>query len=149
MNRPYTAEWFVDMVARLRARVPSLSVSTDIIVGFPGETEEDFEETSAVARACGFSKIHVFPYSRRAGTPAAERSDQIAPEEKAERARKLREISDDLRREDFERRIGSEELALIEPGHALTESYHKITAPHSSRVGELVCVRLDRTCMLQ
>ena len=149
MNRPYTAEWFVDMVARLRARVPSLSVSTDIIVGFPGETEEDFEETAAVARACGFSKIHVFPYSRRAGTPAAERSDQIAPEEKAERARKLREISDDLRREDFERRIGSEELALIEPGHALTESYHKIAAPHDSRVGELVCVRLDRTCMLQ
>lgn len=149
MNRPYSAEWFVDMVERLRTRVPSLSVSTDIIVGFPGETDMDFEETIAVARACKFSKIHVFPYSRRAGTPAADRADQIAPEEKADRARQLREISDSLRRADFEQRIGSEELVLIEPDHALTESYHKIAAPRGAGVGELVCMRLDRTCMLQ
>ena len=149
MNRPYTAEWFASMVEDLRKRVPSVSISTDIIVGFPGETDAEFEDTLALARSCGFSKIHVFPYSKRAGTPAADRSDQIPPEIKAERAQVLRNLAEELRKEDFDRRIGNREMVLIEPGHALTESYHRVIAPPDKRIGGLVSMLLTRGCMLQ
>ena len=149
MNRPYTAEWFASMVEDLRKRIPSISISTDIIVGFPGETDAEFEETLSLARSSGFSKIHVFPYSRRAGTPAAERDDQIPPEIKAERAKILRDLSDELRKDDFEKRIGSHEMVLVEPSHALTESYHKVIAPRDAGTGELVRMLLTRECMLQ
>ena len=149
MNRPYTAEWFVGRVAELRRSAPSLSISTDIIVGFPGETESDFADTLEAARACGFSKIHVFPYSRREGTPAAQREDQVDAGTKSERARILRALSDELRRADFEQRADSVEMALVEPDHALTESYHRIAAPPDARPGELVSVRIGHSSMLQ
>ena len=77
MARPYRAADYVALVDRLRAACPELSLSTDVIVGFPGETDDDFLKTLAVARRCRFSKIHVFPYSRREGTPAAARADQV------------------------------------------------------------------------
>ena len=71
MCRPYDAAFFGSLVDRLYRQVPSLSLSTDIIAGFPGESDREFEETLALARQCRFSKIHAFPYSRREGTPAA------------------------------------------------------------------------------
>ena len=83
MRRPYSAERFLGLVEKLYAAMPQLSLSTDVIVGFPGETEEDFLETCRVAEACHFSKMHIFRYSKRAGTPAAERDDQISPEGRA------------------------------------------------------------------
>ena len=86
----------LDLVAALRAARPDLALSTDLIVGFPGETDEDFEDTCALARRVGFSKIHVFPYSKREGTPAAARADQVPPEVKAARAARLRALSDEL-----------------------------------------------------
>ena len=142
MARPYKAEFFLDLVARLRAAVPELSLSTDIIVGFPGETEEDFQETVAVARACRFSKIHIFRYSKRAGTPAAARFDQVPPEVKAERAKRLEAVEEELRLEDLAARKGTRELALVETdGVATTESYHTVPAPEGAAVGCLVeCV---------
>ncbi|MEI2998151.1 MAG: radical SAM protein [Senegalimassilia faecalis] len=75
MNRPYTAQQFEALVNKLYAKLPELSLSTDIICGFPGETDADFQETLDVAQRCRFSKIHVFPYSQREGTPAAARTD--------------------------------------------------------------------------
>ncbi|MSA95893.1 radical SAM protein, partial [Gordonibacter urolithinfaciens] len=75
MARPYDAERFRALVERLYAAVPELALSTDIIAGFPGETDAEFQETLDLARACRFAKIHAFPYSRRAGTPAAARAD--------------------------------------------------------------------------
>ena len=145
MDRPYTAEWYVQMVESLRRRIPSLSLTTDIIVGFPGETEEDFAQTLDVARACKFSKIHVFPYSMRQGTPAAERDDQIDAETKRERARALRTLSDELRSADFESRVGTEELVLVEPDEVLTESYHVISRPAGFQVGRLLNMHIDAT----
>ena len=85
MARPYDAHEFRQLADFLRASVPSIALTTDIIVGFPGETDEDFEDTCALARHVGFSKIHVFPYSKREGTPAAARADQVPPEAKAAR----------------------------------------------------------------
>ena len=142
MARPYSAEQYLALVEKLYSNVPTLSLSTDIIVGFPGETERDFEESLALARACRFSKIHVFPYSKRVGTPAAERSDQIDAEIKRERALKMRILSDELRALDYAKREGSVELALVETKCALTESYHEIAIPQGASEGDLVPICL-------
>ncbi|MDO4502208.1 MAG: MiaB/RimO family radical SAM methylthiotransferase [Coriobacteriia bacterium] len=139
MARPYDAAFFTDLVERFHEQVPGMALSTDVIVGFPGETEEDFQQTLNVCRACGFMKIHVFPYSLRAGTPAAERTDQIAPEVKADRAARLRALSDELAAADQARRAGTTEWALVEgPGRATVESYHEVTVGEDVADGDFV-----------
>ena len=143
MARPYKAEEFRELVEHLRERVPSIALSTDIIAGFPGETDDEFEETLELARICRFSKIHAFPYSKRAGTPAAARLDQVQPEVKAQRAARLRALGDELRKEDFARRRGAEELVIVEDDCALTESYHEIAKPAGAAMGELVPAVLE------
>ncbi|MBR0406145.1 MAG: MiaB/RimO family radical SAM methylthiotransferase [Eggerthellaceae bacterium] len=142
MARPYTSERFLSLVERLYERVPSLSLTTDIIVGFPGETDDDFACTLELARACRFSKIHVFPYSKRAGTPAAKRLDQVDPIVVRQRASELRRLSDELRERDYRSRIGTSELVLVESRCALTESYHEIPLPEGAEDGSLLPVVL-------
>ena len=93
-----------------------------------------------LARACRFSKIHVFPYSKREGTPAATRSDQVPPEIMRQRAAQLRELSDELRDSDFASRMGTEELVIVESRFALTESYHEIPIPEGAPEGALMPV---------
>lgn len=139
MARPYDAHDFKMLVDYLRAMVPDVSLSTDIICGFPGETEEDFQETLELARYCEFSKIHVFPYSLRAGTPAAKRSDQVPPLVRSERAARLRSLGDELRSLDYAKRAGTRELVLVEQsGRAMTESYYEIEVPDMLCRGSLV-----------
>ena len=143
MGRPYDAEEYRQLADYLRAMVPEIALTTDIIVGFPGETEQDFENTCALARHVGFAKIHVFPYSQREGTPAAERPDQVPPGEKAARAARLRTLTDELAAGDRAARAGAVELALVErPGHATTESYHEMPAPAGAAIGSLVPVKI-------
>ncbi len=96
MNRRYTADEYALAVDRLRAAFPDVAITTDIIVGFPGETEEDFLESIAFARRVGLSKIHVFPYSPKTGTPAAKMKEQVAPDIKNDRASRLIAVSDEL-----------------------------------------------------
>ncbi len=127
MNRPYTAQDYVALVRKVREIVPKMSISTDIIVGFPGETDEDFAQTMEVARACQFSKIHVFRYSKRKGTPAAVRTDQIPDKVKAQRAHDLSKLGWILRLEDAQARIGdSERVVALENGIGMSESYHDV-----------------------
>lgn len=143
MARPYDAHEFRQLADFLRASVPSIALTTDIIVGFPSETDEDFEDTCALVRHVGFSKIHVFPYSKREGTPAAARADQVPPEVKAARAARLRALSDELAAADRASRAGTVELALVEtPEVATTESYHEVAAPAGADAGSLVPVHL-------
>ena len=142
MDRPYDAEYFAGLAAKLKRAVPGVSLSTDVIVGFPGESDGDFRETLELVREVGFSKLHVFPYSRRQGTPAAERSDQIDAEVKRNRAAVLRELGKRLGEEDRARRAGSTELVLVEGATGLTESYHEIEAPAGAVPGELAMVTL-------
>ena len=143
MARPYKAEQFKELVDRLYAAMPMLSLSTDVIVGFPGETEEDYQATEDMARACRFSKMHIFRYSKREGTPAARRADQVAPEVKADRAKRLEAVEAELRADDLARRAGTREFALVESdGAATTESYHTVHAPEGAREGEMVEVVL-------
>ena len=143
MARPYDAERFVALVERLYRRIPQLALSTDIIAGFPGETDAEFQETLDVARACRFAKIHAFPYSPRIGTPAAERADQVPPAVKEARAAMLRALGDELRASERARRAGTVELALVEEGGvAMTESYFEVPAPAGAAPGALVEVTL-------
>lgn len=138
MARDYDAVAFGSLVARVRDAMPMVSLTTDAIVGFPGEDDEDFELTCDMARACRFSRMHVFPYSPRAGTVAAALEGKVPPETKARRARALRGLADELRRSDALQRAGKEELYLVqEDGMMMSESYFEAPADPAFRVGEL------------
>ena len=93
MARRYTTAEFAALVDAARAAIPDLAVTTDVIVGFPGETEQEAAKALSFVRAMGFARVHVFPYSLRPGTPAAGLPDQVSPAVKAERARAMREIA--------------------------------------------------------
>lgn len=97
MNRRYTSNEYLDKVNLIRKYYPRAGITTDIIVGFPGETEEEFQETLEFAKTVGFSKVHVFKYSKRSGTPAANRTDQVKEEIKSERSKLLIDLTDNLR----------------------------------------------------
>lgn len=144
MDRRYSADFYVGLVEKLRAAMPRLSLSTDIIVGFPGETDQDFADTLKVARNCAFSRIHVFRYSRREGTPAAARPDQVPASVSAQRSRELSELARTLANEDLRSRMGTEELVLVEAdGRGMTDSYHGILLPS----GKYAPGQLVRICL--
>lgn len=153
MNRPYSAEYYAQLIDKLYAAIPELSLSTDIIVGFPGESEAEFEETIALAQVARFSKIHAFRYSMRADTPAAMRSDQIDPILKEKRLRALLETADELRMDDARSRLGRTEDILIEqPGVGMSESYYKVEVPTDIAPGSLIPLTLtglDPSCMMR
>jgi threonylcarbamoyladenosine tRNA methylthiotransferase MtaB len=90
MGRRYTAAEFAALVAAARAAVPGLAVTTDVIVGFPGETDAEFADSLSFVRSLGLARVHVFPYSARDGTPAARLPGQVPPPIKAGRARAMR-----------------------------------------------------------
>lgn len=99
MRRKYTMEFFGERLDRLREVLPNLAITSDVIVGFPGETEEEFMETYNFIRNHRFSELHVFPYSMRTGTPAARMTDQVDDEVKNERVHRLIELNDQLAKE--------------------------------------------------
>lgn len=139
MARPYDAPRFAALVAKLRESVPELSLTTDIIVGFPGETEEDFQETLSMVEVCRFSKVHAFPYSRREGTPAAARPDQVSPEVKSERMARLAKAEAASRAADIAFREDGLEWVLVEEGgRGMTESHYEIEVPDGHESGSLV-----------
>lgn len=105
MKRKYNPEQALRNMERLRAAIPSVRYTTDIIVGFPGESEEDFCETLDFARRAKFLMIHVFPYSARRGTPAASMSGQIDQSVKHERVARLIELEREIRREELDRTL--------------------------------------------
>ena len=99
MNRKYDKEYFINKINDIRKIRPSISITTDVIVGFPGETDDEFNETIDTIRKINFSKLHVFPYSKRNGTKAADMKDQVDDVTKKERAHKLIELSNELEKD--------------------------------------------------
>jgi len=93
MNRGYTRARYLELIAELKETVPDLALSTDLIVGFPGETEDDFAQTMEMVERVGYDNVFAFRYSRRPGTPAAEMADQVPDEVKADRNHRLLEIT--------------------------------------------------------
>ena len=153
MNRPYTAAEFKETVAELRERIPDLAVTTDVIVGFPGETEATFAETMKVVEEIGFSKVHVFPYSAREGTPAAE-MDQINGNIIKDYSKKLRLLNESLMLSYQEEFIGQEKEVLIEEVRdhktdlltGYTDNYLKVLLAGSDELkNQLVKVRLEES----
>lgn len=132
MNRKYDTAKYRQAVQTLRRYLPEVALTTDIIVGFPGEMEEDFAQSYAFAKEIGFAKIHVFPYSPKKGTPAAERSDQLSNAVKSERSHKLMALSDEMMQDFlrgylgrtvnvlYERKVGED----LYEGH--TTNYNKV-----------------------
>ncbi|MBM6688275.1 MiaB/RimO family radical SAM methylthiotransferase [Collinsella tanakaei] len=127
MGRPYSAEEFERTVARIREILPAASISGDLIVGFPGETDEEFEQTRVFVERVGFSRLHVFRYSARPGTIAAEMPDQVAPEVMADRSLAIRKLVERTARADAQARIGTTERAVVEyPGRGTLGSFHRV-----------------------
>lgn len=114
MNRKYDTEKYRQAAAMLRKYLPKVALTTDIIVGFPGETEEDFRESYAFAEEIGFAKIHVFPYSPKRGTPAAARKDQLLNAVKAERSHTLIQLSDKMAADFLADAVGTDAEVLYE-----------------------------------
>jgi threonylcarbamoyladenosine tRNA methylthiotransferase MtaB len=135
MNRRYTTEAFRGYVQNVRNAIPDVTVSTDMIVGFPGETESDFETSLSFAREIAFDTIHVFPFSPRSGTPAARMDGMVPKKEKLRRAHLLSEEAGRLEKQSLQRRIGLVLPVLIEEigddglGRGFSPEYLHVSCP--------------------
>lgn len=134
MNRKYDLDYYFNKIKEIREVRPNIAITTDVIVGFPGESEEDFLETIDTCKKIGFTKIHVFPYSERKGTKAMELPDHIEPSVKKERARRLLLVSKELECSYYASFVGSEVTVLVEEekdgksyGH--TDNYLHVEIP--------------------
>jgi len=114
MNRHYTAADYLALVARVRSRVPRLGLTTDVMVGFPGETDEEFQATLDTVRQARFSRLHVFRFSRRPGTPAADMPGQVAAAVKKARSEEIIGLGLRLGREFHESLVGQTLEVLVE-----------------------------------
>src|SRR5439155_1720471 len=114
MGREYTAAGYEDLVARLRARVPGLALSTDVIVGFPGEDEDDFASTEALVRRVRYDSAFLFKYSPREGTRAWKWGDTVPGDEKARRLQRLVALQESISAEINRRLVGAEVEVLVE-----------------------------------
>lgn len=114
MNRKYDKDYFINKIDTIRSIRPDISITTDLIVGFPGETEDEFNETIDTLNKIKFSKIHVFPYSRRKGTPADLMDNQIDEKVKKERVSKIINLSKELEQDYFSKFIGKELVFIPE-----------------------------------
>lgn len=156
MRRKYTTEFFVERLNRLKEALPGLAVTSDVIVGFPGETEEEFMETYNLIRDNKFSELHVFPYSKRTGTPAARMEDQVDEEVKNDRVHRLIALSDQLAKEYASNYEGEvleiipEEKFMEEPSKdhhyvGYTDNYLKVVIPGTEdMLGKIVKVKLTK-----
>ena len=148
MNRPYDTAAFSRLLEKVREAAPGIAVSTDVIVGFPGETDELFQESLAFVQRQGFARIHVFPYSRRPGTPAAARPDQVPGAVKKERARLMQAVADEIAAAYHAAFLGATVPVLFETtkngiADGLTDTYIRVYTDTSVPPGEIVPVKLQ------
>ena len=151
MRRPYATKNFANLLSELVEKIPDISIGTDLIVGFPGETEKHFEETLKFLESQPFSKIHVFPFSAREGTVAAEMKNQIAPQTKKFRAKKVLELAKIKEKKFAEKLIGktveiiseTEENGMVD---GLTKNYVRVLVPAEKniRLGEIIKVQVEK-----
>jgi tRNA-2-methylthio-N6-dimethylallyladenosine synthase len=151
MRRTYSRERYLELAGRMRAAIPDLAFGTDIIVGFPGETEADFCETLEVVEEVAYDSAYTFVYSPRQGTEAAGMPDQVSHEVKIERMERLVELTQRLARERNEQRVGRLEQVLVEgPSRTDTSVLRGRTRRNTTvnftgeaAAGDLVEVRID------
>lgn len=149
MRRRYQRELYAERVAKIKALMPHCCIGVDVIVGFPGESHDDFLETYQFLNALDISYLHVFTYSKRENTPAASMPDVVPGSQRADRSKMLHILSDKKRRKFYEENLGSETTVLfendIEDGmmHGFTDNYIRVTARYDPvLVNELKRVKL-------
>ena len=142
MRRPYTIDFYARLVDDIRARIPSAAIGTDIIVGFPGETDDDFEQLTAYLERSPLTHVHAFPYSDRPGTVASSLGGRAPGPVIRERARRIRDIGHRLAQRFRDSQIGTVHRALtLEDGTlVVTGNYLKVRIPAGSSRNEWVCV---------
>ncbi len=150
MNRKYTKEEYKKIIDKIRSIRPDISITTDVIVGFPGETEEDFNECLDFIKEINFSKVHVFPYSKRNGTKAARMSNHIDGITKKSRTKKLLDLSDELEKNYYKKFIDKNLDILIENkkgeyyfGHSSNYLYLKLKGHYKENEIYNICVKED------
>jgi threonylcarbamoyladenosine tRNA methylthiotransferase MtaB len=132
MHRKYRPRHYADRIAKARAWMPECAVGADVMTGFPGETEAEFEDSRAFIENLPFTYLHVFPYSERPGTPAAEAAHQVPPELRKQRANVLRALADEKSRA-FRQGLVGKRLSVVslESGRVgLSDNYIKVTLTH-------------------
>ena len=149
MHRFYDTAGYERLLTRIREEVPGIAISTDIIVGFPGETEAMFQESLAFVRRQEFARVHVFPYSRRPATPAAVRSDQVPHPVRRERVKMMQALADEMAADYHGKFIGTIVPVLFETQHegvadGLTDTYIRVYTKGPVKVGEITAMRLLR-----
>jgi threonylcarbamoyladenosine tRNA methylthiotransferase MtaB len=149
MNRHYSTAFFAELVADIRRRQPRAAIGLDLIVGFPGESDASFERSFAFIESLPVTHLHVFPYSRRSGTPAAGMPDQVAAEVARERAARLRALADE-KQQDFARSFIGRTLEIVVEGggsanlrKGLSENYLPVCLPSDqAAAGDCVVARI-------
>ena len=140
MNRQYTKEQFLNLVKKMEEKIPNLTLSTDIIVGFPNETEEDFEDTLDVVRKVKFEQVYMFIYSRRVGTPADKMEGQIPEEIKHKRFDRLKKLVEEQIEEKNQKYVGTIQNVLIE-GESKTNPEYLTGRTDSNKV--VICPKQE------
>ena len=123
MNRHYTKESYLELVRKIRTAIPEATLTTDIIVGFPGETEEDFQDTIDVVKECRYDAAYTFIYSKRTGTPAAKFDDQVPEDIVKDRFDRLLKVVQDSSAENETRDLGKVMEVLVEDENKNQEGY--------------------------
>lgn len=150
MHRPYTTAKFKTLLADIKTKVPDIAITTDIIAGFPGETEADFETTCKFAESCGFSKMHIFPFSARKGTPAEKFAGAVTEAVKKERADILGRIDETMHKAFLQAMVGQNAEVLFEQPagkdyfEGLTGNYQRVFVKSGGRNlgGEILPVKI-------
>lgn len=150
MHRPYTTAKFKTLLADIKTKVPDIAITTDVIVGFPGETEADFETTCKFAESCGFSKMHIFPFSARKGTPAEKFAGAVTEAVKKERADILGRIDETMHKTFLQAMVGQTAEVLFEQPagedyfEGLTGNYQRVFVKSGDRNlgGEILPVKI-------
>ena len=150
MHRPYTTAKFKTLLADIKTKVPDIAITTDVIAGFPGETEADFETTCKFAESCGFSKMHIFPFSARKGTPAEKFAGAVTEAVKKERADILGKIDETMHKTFLQAMVGQTAEVLFEQPagedyfEGLTGNYQRVFVKSGGRNlgGEILPVKI-------
>lgn len=150
MHRPYTTAKFKTLLADIKTKVPDIAITTDVIVGFPGETEADFETTCKFAESCGFSKMHIFPFSARKGTSAEKFAGAVTEAVKKERADILGKIDETMHKTFLQAMVGQNAEVLFEQPagedyfEGLTGNYQRVFVKSGGRNlgGEILPVKI-------
>ncbi len=152
MGRRYTRESYLELFHKIKDKVPGVSISTDIIVGFPGETEEDFQETLSLVRECQYDNAFTFVFSKREGTPACRLADPVPQEEKEERLQRLNEVVNTYFLENNKKLVGKEVEVLVEGisekkhmyyGYTDTNKLINFSSKKELTPGDLVIVKVS------